>query len=508
MMVLRVYGEETEYGCCFVSDSGVSYPLTEHFIDTLIFAAKPLHQFISNGGRLYQDILHVEYATPECLSPVDVVKYSKAGERLLDRIARSKTCAIETGSDKELEGRVRFFRNNVDTSLLRGGGRVQNTFGCHENYSFDPRKFIGREGDSEACENDDPLYSPAISISKNHAALQVIYEHMLPFLITRYIWAGSGDLVDAGGVLGFQLSQRIPHIDALASSLTTSQRPIFNWRDNPKSGFLGRLHVICGDANMSEYASLLKFGATGIVLGMIEDGFCFDDLTPVNGIHMLHTINRTMDFGMRFDMRKGSQKSALDIQKAYLERAKEWVRDRPDEDASDLIDIWEETLDMLKDGDPALERRLDWAAKRSLIVDSASAAGKSGASLKQMNLQYHDIDRTRGLYYFLVQNGLMDTFLERGEVNYAAVYPPKYSRARMRQELVSNILKRKREGLDIDITSLTWDEIEFCITVDGKDHNKRMRFPSPFFFHEFGDNKAISLVDKMISEIESSKTNF
>ncbi|GIR35060.1 MAG: hypothetical protein CM15mP49_04450 [Actinomycetota bacterium] len=56
---------------------------------------------------------------------------------------------------------------------------------------------------------------------------------------------------------------------------TTLKRPIINTRDEPHADATKyrRLHVICGDANMSEVATFLKVGSTSILLAMIEDDF-------------------------------------------------------------------------------------------------------------------------------------------------------------------------------------------------------------------------------------------
>ena len=63
---------------------------------------------------------------------------------------------------------------------------------------------------------------------------------------------------------------------------TTLKRPIINTRDEPHAdpALWRRLHVIVGDANLSETATLLKLGTTAIVLAMIEAGGPDLGITP------------------------------------------------------------------------------------------------------------------------------------------------------------------------------------------------------------------------------------
>src|SRR5262249_60580797 len=70
------------------------------------------------------------------------------------------------------------------------------------------------------------------------------------------------------------VSQRAEHIWEGVSSATTRSRPIINTRDEPHADAerFRRLHVIVGDSNMSETTTLLKVGATDLVLRMIEAG--------------------------------------------------------------------------------------------------------------------------------------------------------------------------------------------------------------------------------------------
>ena len=103
---------------------------------------------------------------------------------------------------------------------------------------------------------------------------------MPPHFITRQIFTGSGKIgVEATGIdsnsIKYQLTQRADFFEEEVGLETTLKRPIINTRDEPHADATKyrRLHVICGDANMSEIATFLKVGSTSILLAMIEDDF-------------------------------------------------------------------------------------------------------------------------------------------------------------------------------------------------------------------------------------------
>ncbi len=71
----------------------------------------------------------------------------------------------------------------------------------------------------------------------------------------------------------FQLTQRADFFEEEVGLETTLKRPIVNTRDEPHCDAqkYRRLHVIVGDANLSEISTFLKVGTTALVLAMIED---------------------------------------------------------------------------------------------------------------------------------------------------------------------------------------------------------------------------------------------
>src|SRR5437868_7976908 len=191
---------------------------------------------LSNGARLYNDHAHPEYSTPECTTLSDVVAQEKAGERILAECARRRNLKLPN------EQVVRLYKNNTDFS--------GHSYGCHDNY-----------------------------LMRRDVPWDRIVGGVLPFLVTRQIFAGAGKMgveVESGqSELGvYQISQRADFFSVVVSIDTMNRRPLVNTRDEPHvdASRYRRFHVILGDSNMSEWATAMKIGTTALVLDLIERG--------------------------------------------------------------------------------------------------------------------------------------------------------------------------------------------------------------------------------------------
>src|SRR6476619_1928394 len=74
---------------------------------------------LPNGARLYVDHAHPEYSTPEVTSPLDVVRWDKAGEQVMLDAAR-RAAQLPGGPA------IVLYKNNTDN---KGA-----SYGAHENY--------------------------------------------------------------------------------------------------------------------------------------------------------------------------------------------------------------------------------------------------------------------------------------------------------------------------------------------------------------------------------------
>jgi len=359
---------------------------------------------LSNGARLYNDHGHPEYSTPECSTLLDIVTHDKAGERIV--LAAAKAHGDATAST------VQIFKNNTD---FHG-----SSYGTHENY------LVPREIPFETL-----LYS------------------LLPFFATRIIYTGAGKIgVEPRGDRGvYQLSQRADFFTELASVDTLYRRPLVNTRDEPHAdpALWRRLHVICGDANMSEFATALKVGTTYLVLALLEDGWT-PSLNPGSGsmlrlkdpIQAIKDISRDQTYKWMVNVQDGGAMSAIDIQRIYLAAAKVRLAGRG-ADTEWTLRAWEETLNTLESDPLSLGDRLDWVAKRSLLADYVESEGVKwdDESLASFDLAYCNIDPDEGLYYALEQAGEMVRLTDDDAIDAAIKTAPSKTRAAIRGGMVA-----------------------------------------------------------------------
>jgi proteasome accessory factor A len=309
---------------------------------------------------------------------------------------------------------VFLFKNNTDSA--------GNSYGCHENYLTSRRDDFG------------------------HYA-----EVLIPFLVSRQIYAGAGKVLQTARGAMYCISQRAEHIWEGVSSATTRSRPIINTRDEPHADAerFRRLHVIVGDSNMSEYATFLKVGATSILLRMLEDpAVILRDMTLENPIRAIREISHDTTLRRKVRLANGREASALDIQSEYFNRAKRYQESKglsPLED--EALAMWEHCLEGLEKDPWSLDRECDWVIKHRLIEHYRSREGVSLTHPKValMDLQYHDVSRSRGLFYKMQARGMVDRTCTDEDIETAMEQPPQTTRARLRGEFIRRAKERRRD---------------------------------------------------------------
>jgi proteasome accessory factor A len=431
----RIFGLENEYGLIFSPNGRIYLPMEKvlgYIFEGLIPNSWPSNAFLVNGARFYQDTgCHPEYSTPECDNITDLVIHDKAGERLLEACLPA---AEERLREEGLSGEIYIFKNNTDS--------LGNTYGCHENY-----------------------------LMRRDVDFWKVTEQLIPFFVTRPIFSGSGKVLKVSGKAVFFISQRAQHIHEKTSSSTTSSRSIINTRDEPHADAekYRRLHIIVGDSNMSEYATYLKVGTAAIVLGMIEDGFNVPAMELEDPVKAIREISRDPTLKKKVKLDDGRQMSALEIQKVYYERAVEYVATQPYHPVvDDVIAKWGYVLEKLGDDPMQLTREVDWVAKRLLIqsyVDK-KGCGWDDPRVFLMDLQYHDVKRTRGLFYLMENKGLMERVVEEDAVQRAMSAPPQTTRAKVRGDFI-RFARAKNRSYTVDWTYLKlngyWEETILCM---------------------------------------------
>jgi proteasome accessory factor PafA2 len=381
---------------------------------------------LSNGARFYNDHAHPEYSTPECTTLRQIVAQDKAGERILAECARRRNQKLPSGYE------VRLYKNNTDFS--------GHSYGCHDNY-----------------------------LMRRDIAWDQIVAGILPFLVTRQIFAGAGKMgveTESGqsepGI--YQISQRADFFSVVVSIDTMNRRPLINTRDEPHvdASRYRRFHVILGDSNMSEWSTAMKIGTTALVLDLIERGEA-PQLEIAQPVDANKSISRDQTYDWIIELKDGRKISAIDVQRIYLRAASRLgpLSNSQDVAASEeerawILREWENVLNDLERDAMSARDRVDWAAKKFLLdaLQEEEKLSWSDPWLQSIDLEYHNLDLDRGLYYEVLRKGLMRRVTTEDEIKSAIFNPPETTRAFFRGRAVARF--------NDEISSIQWDEIVFA----------------------------------------------
>lgn len=387
---------------------------------------------LTNGARLYVDHAHPEYSTPECTNPLDVVRWDRAGERVM--LEASRLAAQVPGTAPIL-----LYKNNTDN---KGA-----SYGAHENF-----------------------------LMRRSTPFGEIVRHLTPFLVSRQVFCGAGrvGVGQDGSGHGFQITQRADFFEVEVGLETTLKRPIINTRDEPHAdpATYRRLHVIIGDANLAETSTYLKLGTTSLVLAMIEDGFIDRDLALATPVSSLRAISHDPTCTLPVALKDGRRLTAVQLQLEYLDLAKKYVEDRYGVDADaqtrDVLHRWESVLDRLERDPMLCANELDWCAKLQLLQQYRDRDGLDwdAPKLHAIDLQYADIRPEKGLYHRLVSLGRMQTLVDPASVERSMQEPPEDTRAWFR----GKCLARYGDG----VAAASWDSV----ILDLEGHESLHRIPT------------------------------
>ncbi|MBO0806849.1 MAG: proteasome accessory factor PafA2 [Actinobacteria bacterium] len=387
---------------------------------------------LTNGARLYVDHAHPEYSAPECTDPLAAVIWDKAGERVMAEAAARAASVPGTSA-------IQLYKNNTDN---KGA-----SYGTHENY----------------------LMNRATPFAD-------IVRHLTPFFVSRQVVCGAGRVGRGadGRSEGFQLSQRADFFEVEVGLETTLKRPIINTRDEPHADpeKYRRLHVIIGDANLSEISTYLKLGTTALVLAMIEDRFLDGDLALEAPVAELRAVSHDPSCRHLVTLRDGRKMTAVQLQIEYLERARKYTEDRygtdVDEMTADVLGRWESVLTRLAEDPMQLAGELDWVAKLELLEGYRTRDGLSWGHprLQLVDLQYSDVRLERGLYNRLAARGRMTRLIPEEVVLRAVDNPPEDTRAYFR----GRCLQQYPDA----VAAASWDSVIF----DLPGHDSLQRVPT------------------------------
>jgi hypothetical protein len=436
----RVIGLETEYGCLVTRDeerSAESWParvknhlfkkgrvgaLDQHYRD---YEEPPGNGgFLLNGGRLYMDMGHLEYATPECRTVRDLVAYDLAG----DALVQSALDALG------MRDEVSFLKNNVDH-------HTGATFGCHENYlmrretEFTPERVGG----------------------------------LLSFLATRQIFAGAGRVGQASPQafeisplppfdrVEFQISQRADHIVNDIYQWVQFNRAIINARDEPLADYrkYRRLHLLIGDSNLSPYATALKVGTTHLVLMLLEEDRLPKGVLLADAVLATRAVSRSGRVDAPVTLEDGRSETALGIQEKFHAAAVEALAGR-DEETDSLLADWAWVLDALRrNAVESLLGAVDWISKRWLLETFRAEQDLAWDDpwLESLDLEYHNLNPSRGLFFALPTSAEVGEFNLRSRKESALRQPPQDTRAKGRSIAVERFMETRMPFI------VNWDSV-------------------------------------------------
>lgn len=469
-------GVETEYGVqCTDAGRRTLTPdeVARHLFYDLVATHYSSNVFLANGGRLYLDVgNHPEYATAECDDLADVLAQERAGTRMMNElVVQAQARMARDGTP----GQVYLLKNNVDSAGA--------SYGCHENYLVD-----------------------------RGLDLRVLAGGLAAFLVTRQLVCGAGRLVrEPDGSARYCLSQRADLMWDVASSATTRSRPMINTRDEPHADAtrFRRLHVIVGDSNMAESGTLLKVGATDLMLRALEAGrpasagFLASTgaaastvlpaltgttgavgtagsghdhpvaLAPANPAQAIRAINRDLTGRARYETADGRSLTALEAQRAcHAFAAAHIAAHGSTRDWDDVVlNLWDEVLSALEDD--AADRvagHVDWIAKRAVLARGAQRHGldlerdAADPRLAFLDLLYHDIDPERGLASRLESAGTLRRWTTHEQVDRAMTDPPATTRAALRSRFLIAARQHRRDH-QADWTHLRVDPSQFGPSV-------------------------------------------
>jgi Pup amidohydrolase len=378
------------------------------------------NSILTNGARFYVDHAHPEYSSPEVSNPRDAVIWDKAGERILE-IAAAKAAELLPGGP----GRILITKNNTD-----GKGAA---YGMHENY-----------------------------IVMRSLPFGELVRQITPFFISRQIMVGAGRIGNEFGLddVPYQITQRADFFEVEVGLETTLKRPIVNTRDEPHADpdRFRRLHVIIGDANMSEVCTYLKLGSTALVLSMLEDGFLPDPPTVARPVQTLHAVSHDLTCARPVTLSDDTKATPVELQWHYLDLAQKYCEDgRAPAWGAEVCATWERILTAIEADPMSLDGVVDWVTKYRLLSRYVERDGLAwdADKLKVIDVQYHDVRQDKGLYNRLVATGRFERLVEESEVQHAIANPPEDTRAYFR----GRCLEKFRD----DVAAAGWDSIIFDV---------------------------------------------
>jgi len=443
----RIMGTEMEY-MVPAEDGSSAVVASIVMMGTLRFGTKPEQQALANGGRLYKDYGDlIEYATPECLGPEQLVLAEMAGERIV------KTCArLVMGAQHALYRRT----GSYDNSGLK-------TVGYHQNLLTPPRLTDKRQARDAhvigAYTASRVIWSGAGMLSSHYAFSQKAPDIYNAPPLDNY---GSNEMLCIGGYGTRTTSQQKP-------LLSWSRRGTTNGMDAHAADWT-RLELRHADAAHSPWARFMGIATASLVLRLLEhrpmfDQDVWDDVTLRNlGSSVLEMSNNT-SMDRSYELASGKRTTVIALQKRLAEMSLE-LADRvslPEDElfaAQEWVRVCDDLSVHVSPEDVAesdLRHRVEWAGRLHTLNRRQQRLGINGrVTRKNPHVAAVDLmwDRIHPIapaekYWRLSQADFYED--NDKEIDHLMRTPPRHTRAHVRGELLRN---------GFTVSSGSWDSVK------------------------------------------------
>ncbi len=209
-----------------------------------------------------------------------------------------------------------------------------------------------------------------------------------------------------------------------------------------------------------------------MVLNLLEQKIFPRDVGLGDPVWALKEVSRDPTNRWILERKNGRTISAVDIQRSYLELAERHLSGM-DEESDWVLREWARTLDDLERDPMSCVDRVDWVSKKWLLDMFVEEEGLDWNDpwLQSLDLEYHNIDPNRGLYFDLERRGVVRRVLEEERVDRASHEPPQDTRAKARSALV-RVLAENRVRYIVD-----WDSVYL-------ENEHHLSFRDPFLTYD------------------------
>ena len=237
---------------------------------------------------------------------------------------------------------------------------------------------------------------------------------------------------------------------------------MINARDEPLADYrkYRRLHLLIGDSNMNEYTTAMKLGTTALVLDLLEEGILPKRVGLMEPVQATREISRDQSYRWIARLENGQTRTALEIQQAFLGLAQHYLAGQSEENDW-IIGEWAALLEGLEHDPLSLVDKIDWVAKKWLLqtfIDNEHLTWHD-PWLQSLDLEYHNLDPHRGLYFALVSAGRVHPLVSPERTAFCAANPPANTRAAARGIAVRYLREQATDYV------INWDSIK----VNGAD---------------------------------------